>query len=115
MEKQLLSYAKGWVLEVGVGTGDNFKYYPMGVSVTATNPGSKAIEKSRASAAGYFSKSKFHYINVDALHFAEHSFDTIVSTFSLCSCQNPLEVLQQLGNWCKPGGMILLPEYGISQ
>ena len=42
-----------------------------------------------------------------------HSFDTIVSTLSLCSYKNPLNLLEKLNRWCKPDGTILLLEHGI--
>ena len=34
--KIVLSYAEGRCLEVGIGTGENFKYYPKTVDVTLT-------------------------------------------------------------------------------
>lgn len=113
--RQLLSYAKGNVLEVGVGAGDNFKYYPKGVAVTATDPGVRAIEKARCAATEYGIKTNFIISTVEELQLGEHSFDTIVSTFSLSAYENPGEALNQFNSWCKPGGMILLLEYGLSK
>ncbi|HKO80254.1 MAG TPA: hypothetical protein VJU78_07670, partial [Chitinophagaceae bacterium] len=45
----------------------------------------------------------------------QQSFDTIVSTFSLSAYQNPSFVLNLFNTWCKPDGVILLLEYGLSK
>lgn len=112
---QLLSNANGNVLEVGVGIGENFKFYPAGVCITATDAGTKTIERARTAAAVYGVKANFITSSTGQLQFGENSFDTIVSTFSLSAYDNPMEVLRQFNNWCKPGGLILLLEYGISK
>lgn len=48
------------------------------------------------------------------MSFADQSFDTIVSTLSFCSYNNPLMVLDKINRWCKPDGKILFMEHGIS-
>ena len=53
--------------------------------------------------------------DIETLHFPDHSFDTIVSTLSLCSYDDPLAVLKQLNRWCRPDGELLLMEHGISR
>lgn len=44
--------------------------------------------------------------------FAPHSFDVVVDTFGLCSCEDPVKVLQQAALLLKPGGKLLLLEHG---
>lgn len=112
--KQLLSYAKGNVLEVEVGEGNNFNHYPMGVNVTATDLSAKMIEKAKAKAAMNGVKAKFIVSPVESLKMEDQSFDTIISTFSLSAYENPAGVLEQFNKWCKPDGKILLLEYGLS-
>lgn len=41
--KKLLKKAKGKILEVGVGTGKNFDFYPAGADVTAIDFAEKMI------------------------------------------------------------------------
>jgi ubiquinone/menaquinone biosynthesis C-methylase UbiE len=113
--RQLLSYAKGNVLEVGVGMGNNFSYYPIGVSVTATDLSARVIQVAKKEAMTKGVRTNFVVSPVEDLEFPLHSFDTIVSTFSLCAYEDPVEVLGQFNNWCKPNGMILLLEYGLSR
>lgn len=112
--KQLLSYAKGHVLEVSVGEGLNFPYYPQRVKVTATDTSARIIEKARKVAIDKAVNARFVVSPVGSLQLPPHSFDTIVSTFSLCACENPVQVLNRFNEWCKPGGNILLLEHGLS-
>ena len=113
--KQLLSYAKGNILEVGVGTGNNFRYYPLGVNVTATDMSARLIGKAKEEAAARGVRSIFIVSPLEELKLNAQSFDTIISTFSLSAYENPVEVLDLFNTWCKPDGKILLLEYGLSK
>ena len=112
--RQLLAYAKGNVLEPGIGTGTNFKYYPFDVKVTGTDISDRMIQQARIEAIASGIHSDFIIAPVHELEFAAHSFDTIVSTFTLCDYDNPVEVLDKFNTWCKPDGTVLLLEYGLS-
>ena len=113
--RELLSHAQGHVLEVGVGTGDNFKHYRPGSRITATDGSSRIIEQAKKVAFLNDVKPDFIVSPIEELELKEHSFDTIVSTFSLSAYENPVEVLNRFSRWCKPGGLILLLEYGLSK
>jgi ubiquinone/menaquinone biosynthesis C-methylase UbiE len=113
--KQLLSYAKGDILEIGVGEGDNFPYYPLSAHVTATDTSVKTIEraKNRAMATGV--NANFIVAYPGDLKLPANSFDTIVSTFSLSVYDEPEQVLKKFSHWCRQDGQILLMEYGLSK
>jgi serine/threonine protein kinase len=49
--RHLFSCASGNILEVGVGTGSNFKFYPAGVHVTATDMSARAMKHVELDAA----------------------------------------------------------------
>ena len=81
--RQLLAHARGEVLELFVGDGRNFEYYPAGVKVTATDISSRIIEVAKCEAEVYgvnvhFIVSPFHELKLEP-----QRFDTVVSTFSL--------------------------------
>ncbi len=111
---ELLREARGSVLELAVGAGANFRYYPAGVRVTATDFSPNMLGKAREAAQACRLDAEFMQADIDGLEFPEHSFDTIVSTLSFCSYENPLGVMKKIGRWCKPDGAILLMEHGIS-
>ncbi len=112
--QNLLSHAKGEVLELAVGTGANFPFYSSGIHITATDFSKVMIEKAQGAAKHYRLNVDFVCSDIEEMRFADQSFDTIVSTLSLCSYNNPIMVLDKINRWCKPDGNILLMEHGIS-
>ena len=112
--KQLLSYAQGTVLEISTGTGENFKYYPLTVKVTATDSSRRLINAAKAEATKCSINAEFIVSAIDGLNFTEHYFDTIVSTFSISEYENPVWILEKLSAWCKPEGSVLILERGLS-
>lgn len=113
--RQLLSHAHGNILEIGAGIGINFKHYPSESQVTATDVSARIIEKAKLEAIERGLKARFIVSPVGELQFGPASFDTIVSTFTLCAYEKPENVLLQIGSWCKQSGVILLMEYGLSK
>lgn len=112
--RQLLESARGRVLELAVGAGANFPYYPKHVQITAVDFSSLMLEKARNAAARNHVDATFIRADIEELSFPDGSFDTIVSTLSLCSYDEPHMVLGRLKRWCKPGGTMLFMEHGIS-
>jgi ubiquinone/menaquinone biosynthesis C-methylase UbiE len=112
--RKLLAFARGRVLEVGVGAGANFPYYPEGVHVTAADFSAAMLEKARDGAAESSIQAEFVLSDIETLSFPDDSFDTIVSTLTLCGYNDPLRVLRHCNRWCKKEGRILLMEHGKS-
>eukprot|EP00048_Salpingoeca_helianthica_P025165 m.38197 g.38197 ORF g.38197 m.38197 type:complete len:325 (+) comp9941_c0_seq2:14-988(+) len=52
--------------------------------------------------------------SVEQLPFSDNSFDTVVDTFGLCSCVDPVVALREIQRVCRPDGVILLLEHGRS-
>ncbi|GIQ64786.1 SAM-dependent methyltransferase [Paenibacillus cisolokensis] len=115
LRRKLLGSAHGQVLELGVGAGANFPVYPQGVELTAVDFSPAMLEKAKTAGNRLYGLN-ITYIegDVDRLVLPEQSFDTVVSTLSLCAYRNPENVLHNLNRWCKPGGQILLMEHGLS-
>lgn len=131
----LYFHAKGSVLEVGAGTGRNLDYYPQRyikeVVLTDTSDQmllkarDKIIEQNKKNSSSFFGTVKnkgddvFKAFVADAKtmtkYYKENTFDTIVSTFTLCSFDDPVEVLRELQTVCKEDGKILLLEHGRSK
>ncbi|TDL56147.1 class I SAM-dependent methyltransferase [Paenibacillus dendritiformis] len=112
--QQLLGDAKGEVLELAVGAGANFPFYPPGVKVTAADFSAAMLEKAQRAAREHRLNVRFICADIEELDFAVHSFDTVVSTLSMCSYDQPRMVLDKIARWCRPDGLILLMEHGIS-
>ena len=109
--RDLIGMAKGKILEVGVGTGKNFPYYPLDAKVTGIDIADKMllIAGEKASRLGLpFDLSQKDVQNLD---FPDASFDTVLATFVFCSVPDPVRGLAELRRVVKPDGVILLLEH----
>lgn len=90
----LLSSAKGNVLEVGVGTGANFKFYPASTHVIGVDfsPRMLAFAEERAMEAQ--ADVELVQMDIQDLQFADDTFDTVVSTCVFCSVPDPVKGLR---------------------
>ncbi len=112
--EKLIRCAKGKVLEVGVGAGANFQFYPNDVEVTAVDFSTEMLIRAKEAAAESGVRSEFILSDMESISFPDNSFDTVVSTLTLCGYADPLAVLRALNKWCRYDGQILLMEHGIS-
>ena len=109
--------AEGNVLEIGFGTARNLEHYGRGVErLTGLDPirteGYRAVEE-RINRARY----PIHRIVLRAgaeLPFDAGHFDSIVTTWTLCSIAEPLAALTEMRRVLKPGGRYLFIEHGRS-
>ncbi len=99
------------VLEVGVGTGKNFAYYPKDVSITAVDFSPRMFEKARRRAEREGVRVDLRVMDVQHLDFPDDSFDSTVASFVFCSVPDPIKGLRELGRVTKPAGSIYLLEH----
>ena len=114
--QMLLKDVIGDVLEIGFGTGLNLAYYPETIKSLTTvdvNIGMSHLAKKRIANAPFSVDSKV--LNGDNLPFAEESFDTVVSTWTLCSIANIDQALQEIKRVLKPEGKFFFIEHGLSE
>jgi methyltransferase OMS1 len=106
-------------LEVSTGTGRNFDYYkPEQItSATFTDRHEPMLNEAKEKFQKY--KDKFHTAFFETASVEEvnqdKKYDTIIDTFGLCSCKDPVEALVQLADQCKSkDSRVLLLEHGRS-
>lgn len=114
MRRRLLRLAKGRVLEVAVGTGKNLSHYPAGCEITAVDLSPAMLDRARQRAEQLGIAVDLQVQNAEALAFADATFDTVLSTLSLCTFPDPVVALREMARVCKPNGQILLLEHGRS-
>ncbi|MFH1002531.1 MAG: class I SAM-dependent methyltransferase, partial [Chloroflexota bacterium] len=92
------------ILEVGVGTGKNFPYYPPGAEITAVDFSDKMLHRAREKAGRQMVNVRLQQMDVQQLDFADDSFDTVVASFVFCSVPDPVRGLKEVARVCRPGG-----------
>ncbi|MCK4841409.1 MAG: class I SAM-dependent methyltransferase, partial [Methylococcales bacterium] len=102
------------VLEVGVGTGKNFPYYPKDARMTALDFSEKMLELAKIKQGNESIAIELELMDIQSLSYADNSFDTVIATFVFCSVPHPIKGLQELYRVCKPGGQVLLLEHVLS-
>ncbi|HBH87061.1 MAG TPA: SAM-dependent methyltransferase [Syntrophaceae bacterium] len=109
--RKLIAHARGKILEIGVGTGKNFPYYPKDADITGIDIADKMLPFARKRADGLGLAIKLIEGDVQALSFPDNSFDTAIATFVFCSVPDPILGLRELRRVVKPDGQILLLEH----
>ncbi len=102
------------VLEVGVGTGKSFPYYPSGMIITAIDLSPRMLDQARMHAARDRIAVDLREADVQALPFSDASFDTVIATCVFCSVPDPMLGLRELRRVLVPGGQLLLLEHVLS-
>ncbi|MFN6565308.1 MAG: class I SAM-dependent methyltransferase [Nostoc sp. ChiSLP01] len=113
--QELLANVTGEVLEIGFGTGLNLLYYPSGIRKITTvdvNPGMNALANKRISDSGIAVEQLL--LSSENLPMADNTFDSVVSTWTLCSIANVQQALKEIYRVLKPGGRFFFVEHGLS-
>ena len=113
--ERVLSSARGRVLEIGIGSGLNLPFYGSRVEeILGLDPVAKLVAMARRAAE--CSKTPVTLIagSAEAIPIDEHSIDTVVTTWTLCSIANAVGALREMRRVLKPGGQLLFVEHGLA-
>ncbi|MBF2077362.1 MAG: class I SAM-dependent methyltransferase [Synechococcales cyanobacterium T60_A2020_003] len=113
--QELLKDVQGDVLEIGFGTGLNLAHYPETVQTLVAidaNPGVHALAEKRIQSGTLTVDHRV--LNGEQLPFPDASFDSVVSTWTLCSIANVEQAIQEIYRVLRPGGHFFFVEHGLS-
>lgn len=104
----------GRVLEVGFGSGLNLRWLPPAVtSVTAVEPsdvGWRISERRRAQSGVPVERRG---LDGERLEEPDASYDSALSTFTLCSIPDPAQALAEVRRVLRAGGVLCVLEHGL--
>jgi SAM-dependent methyltransferase len=106
---------RGEVVEIGFGSGGNVPHYPAAVrSVSAVEPSDAgwALASDRVRAATVpIGRSG---VDGQRLPFTDGSFDTALSTWTMCTIPDIVAALNEIRRVLKPGGALHFVEHGLA-
>ncbi len=112
----VLADATGEVLEIGFGTGLNLAYYPRNavqkITTVDVNMGMNKLARERIASSQI--PVELQTLNGENLPMADNTFDTVVSTWTLCSIKQVDRAISEVYRVLKPGGKFLFIEHGLS-
>ena len=104
--------ARGNTLEIGIGTGLNLPLYPKDVALTGIDLTPEMLARARARAAHEGRSINLQEADATQLPFPDATFDTVVSTLTLCTIPDPQAAVREAWRVTKPGGELRFFEHG---
>jgi SAM-dependent methyltransferase len=115
LRRRVCEGLEGEVVEIGFGSGLNIPFYPDGVTrVAAVEPadvGWKLAEKRVRATSVPVQRSG---LDGQALPFADNSFDSALSTWTLCTIPDVAAALGEVRRVLRPGGTLHFLEHGLA-
>jgi ubiquinone/menaquinone biosynthesis C-methylase UbiE len=103
----------GEVVEVGFGTGLNAPYYPAAVTkVLAVEPSTLCMRIAAPRIAKSSAPVELAGLTGEHLDLPSATFDTVLSTWTLCTIPDMAAALSELRRVLKPGGAFSFVEHG---
>jgi ubiquinone/menaquinone biosynthesis C-methylase UbiE len=114
--REVVSGARGRVIEIGFGTGLNLPHYPPAVEqLTAIDPLDAMKQKVQARIDAVPFPVERHRLAADGgLPFDDDCFDSVTVTWTLCTIADPEAALREMRRVARPGAPLLFIEHGRS-
>ncbi|MGH2826245.1 MAG: class I SAM-dependent methyltransferase [Actinomycetota bacterium] len=105
------SQATGETLEVAIGTGLNLPYYPSDVKLTGLDISSEMLAATRTRATELEIPVELQEGDAQDLPFPDGTFDTVVSTYAMCSVPDEIQTISEMKRVLKEGGHLILVDH----
>jgi ubiquinone/menaquinone biosynthesis C-methylase UbiE len=112
--RRVVAHAGGRVLEIGVGSGLNLPHYETATHVIGLDPSTRLLSMARAAAGELGRSIELVEGSAEAIPLPDHSVDTVVSTWTMCSIPDVTRALGEMRRVLAPGGRLLFAEHGRS-
>lgn len=115
IRERVCSTLAGDVVEIGFGTGHNLPFMPEAVNrIWAVDP----LEKGRDLAAERIEKAtcEVEFVGLEGEHLPlpDGVADAALSTWTMCSLDDPVAAIREIRRVLKPGGVLHFAEHGLA-
>ena len=112
--EKVIPQASGRVLEIGIGSGLNLDFYDISriSEIFAVEPDSVLLEKAKIKAKLNNISLNIKRLSAESLPFDNASFDTVVSTYTMCSISELNSVMVEIKRVLKNDGSFIFSEHG---
>ena len=112
VRRMVVKGATGRTLEIGAGTGLNFRHFENARQVYAIEPDPYMLKR----AAGRMENGVvLARAEAERLPFPDDTFDTVVSTLTFCTIGDPLGAAGEIKRVLKPDGCFFFAEHPIAE
>lgn len=108
---RLFSEMRGRVLFAAVGTGVDITRFPHNQRIVGIDISAEMLRRAEDRRQAYPGELAFVRGDLERLAFGDASFDTIVSSCTMCSVPHPANALRELFRVLRPGGRLLMFEH----
>jgi ubiquinone/menaquinone biosynthesis C-methylase UbiE len=106
----------GGVLEIGFGTGLNLPHYPRSVTkLVGVDPSAVSARLARKRIAASPFPVEVVGLSAEKIPVADASFDSVVSTFTMCTVPDVAGALLEMRRALAPGGRLYFVEHGLAE
>ncbi len=114
--EKVVPLARGRVLEVGIGSGLNLRYYDAGrvTKLWGLEPSPEMRRKARRASRSVSFDVKFLEHSGEEIPLEDRSVDTVLVTYTLCTIPETEPALRGMARVLNPGGQLIFCEHGMS-
>lgn len=114
--KKIIPLATGRVLEVGIGTGLNLRFYDKSKidKLVGIDPAEQMHALARKRSSSLALPVELRSLSAERLPIESASFDCVVCTYTLCTVPDPSAALAEMRRVLRPGGKLLFAEHGLA-
>ena len=114
--EKVVPHARGRVLEVGIGSGLNLRFYDSTKvsKVWGLDPAPEMTRMAERAARSLPFEVEFIGLPGDEIPLEDDSIDTVLVTYTLCTIPDPIPALRQMSRVLRPGGELIFCEHGAA-
>jgi ubiquinone/menaquinone biosynthesis C-methylase UbiE len=113
--ERVIGAAEGRVLEIGAGSGLNLPFYtPAAREILLLEPAPALVAMARDVPRPPHFPVGFLEACAEAIPLDDHSIDTVVTTWTLCTIPQAETALGEMRRVLRPGGRLLFVEHGLA-